>query len=151
MKKLFFLLAVAAFALVSFNSCSNGNSSSSSQIQEQSESQVSAQVEVLYFHGKQRCKTCVAIENETKAVMEGELSAAVEEGKVSFRIIDITSDEGKPIAEKYKITFSSLLIVSNPGAEEKVEDLTSFAFANARNNAEAFRQELQTKVMENLD
>lgn len=151
MKKLFFLLAVAAFALVSFNSCSNGNSSSSSQIQEQSESQEGAQVEVLYFHGKQRCKTCVAIENETKAVMEGELFAAVEEGKVSFRIIDITSDEGKPIAEKYKITFSSLLIVSNPGEGEKVEDLTSFAFANARNNPESFRQELQTKVMENLN
>lgn len=23
-------------------------------------------VEVLYFHGKQRCKTCMAIEKETK-------------------------------------------------------------------------------------
>ena len=27
-------------------------------------------VEVLYFHGKQRCATCVAIERETTAVIE---------------------------------------------------------------------------------
>ena len=31
-------------------------------------------VEIIYFHGKQRCMTCMAIEKETKALVEGELA-----------------------------------------------------------------------------
>ena len=37
-------------------------------------------VEVLYFHGKQRCATCIAIENNTLAVMRESLGAGKEGG-----------------------------------------------------------------------
>ena len=91
----------------------------------------------------QRCITCIAIENETKALVEGELSSLVKEGKVTFRIIDITTPDGKKLAKKYKVTFSSLFVVTPNGAE----DLTRFAFANARSNAEEFCSQLKNKVM----
>ena len=42
-------------------------------------------VEVLYFHGKQRCATCIAIENNTQAVMKENLSEQVKKGKVVFK------------------------------------------------------------------
>ena len=99
--------------------------------------------EIIYFHGKQRCMTCMAIEKETKALVEGELAKQVKAGKVKFRIVDISTEEGKKIAAKYKVTFSSLFVVSSKGAE----DLTRFAFANARTNAEGFRKELKDKVV----
>ncbi|MBQ0073706.1 MAG: thioredoxin, partial [Prevotella sp.] len=91
--------------------------------------------EIIYFHGKQRCMTCMAIEKETKALVEGELAQQVKTGKVKFRIVDFSTEKGKKIAAKYKVTFSSLFVVTPKGAE----DLTRFAFANARSNAEGFR------------
>lgn len=107
-------------------------------------------VEVLYFHGKQRCATCVAIENETKALMSGELASLVEEGRVVMKVIDITTDEGKAIANKYKVSYSSLFVVVKNGDKEKAEDLTRFAFANARNNSEEYREELKNMIMKSL-
>lgn len=107
-------------------------------------------VEVLYFHGKQRCATCVAIENETKALMSGELVSLVEEGRVVMKVIDITTDEGKSIANKYKVSYSSLFVVVKNGDKEKAEDLTRFAFANARNNPEEYREELKNMIMKSL-
>ena len=107
-------------------------------------------VEVLYFHGKQRCATCVAIENETKALMSGELASLVEEGRVVMKVIDITTDEGKAIANKYKVSYSSLFVVVKNGDKEKAEDLTRFAFANARNNPEEYRGELKNMIMKAL-
>ena len=107
-------------------------------------------VEVLYFHGKQRCATCVAIENETKALMSGELASLVEEGRVVMKVIDITTDEGKSIANKYKVSYSSLFVVVKNGDKEKAEDLTRFAFANARNSPEEYREELKNMIMKTL-
>lgn len=107
-------------------------------------------VEVLYFHGKQRCATCVAIENETKALMSGELASLVEEGRVVMKVINITTDEGKSIANKYKVSYSSLFVVVKNGDKEKAEDLTRFAFANARNNPEEYREELKNMIMKSL-
>lgn len=151
MKRIIFLLA-GALALASFIACSNGNSTApaTEESQDLSEPTGNAQVEVMYFHGKKRCATCVAIENETKAAMENELAAEVAEGKVCMRTIDISTDEGKAIAQRYKIAFSSLIIVANPGESEQVDDITSFAFSNARLNAAEFRQELHKRVTANL-
>lgn len=78
--------------------------------------------------------------------MEGELAELVKKGKVKFRIVDFSTDEGKKIASKYKVTFSSLFVVTPKGAE----DLTRFAFANARSNAEGFRKELKDKVVKTI-
>ena len=108
-------------------------------------------VEVLYFHGKQRCATCVAIERETKAVIDGQFADAVADGALEMRIIDITQPENEAIADKYEITWSSLVVVKHKDGKEQAENLTKFAFANARNNPETFRSELTGKIRNLLE
>ena len=108
-------------------------------------------VEVLCFHGKQRCATCVAIERETKAVIDGQFADAVADGALELRIIDITQPENEAIADKYEITWSSLVVVKYTDGEEQAENLTTFAFANARNNPETFRTELADKLQKLLE
>ncbi len=105
------------------------------------------QVEVIYFHGKQRCPTCIAIETETKALMEEDLAKQVEANIVKMRVVDFSTEEGKEIAKKYKVSFSSLILVANPGKNETVENLTNFAFANARSNATEFKKVIRDKVL----
>ena len=108
-------------------------------------------MEVLCFHGKQRCATCVAIERETKAVIDGQFADAVADGALEMRIIDITQPENEAIADKYEITWSSLVVVKYADGSEQAENLTKFAFANARNNPETFRSELTEKLKKLLE
>lgn len=100
--------------------------------------------EVLYFHGKQRCATCMAIEQNTKELIETVFADQIKSGKMVFKIVDITKDE--KLAEKYEITWSSLVLVDYSSGKETAENLTEFAFANARKNPEKFKAELKTKL-----
>ena len=47
-------------------------------------------VEVLYFHGKQRCATCMAIEKNAKEVVEVQFANELKNGTLVFRTIDIS-------------------------------------------------------------
>lgn len=150
MKKLMILLTVALLSATSLTACNGSNTHQEAPTTEMTAPKTSGTVEVIYFHGKQRCKTCIAIEKETQNLVNGELADLVREGKVKMRIVDITTPEGKTVAKKYKVTYSSLWLVTNPGKKEKAEDLTNFAFANARSNAEGFRGELKAKIMKGI-
>lgn len=108
-------------------------------------------VEVLCFHGRQRCATCVAIERETKAVIDERFADAVASGALELRVIDIAQAENEAIADKYEITWSSLVVVGYGNGSEQAENLTEFAFANARSNPDAFRRGLTDKINEFLE
>lgn len=146
-KKLFFTLLVTFFSVSAMCSCNGNEPSSPVSKTETLSKDASCQVEVIYFHGKQRCKTCMAIERQTQALMDGELAKQVKSGRVKFTIADISTAEGKALAQKYKVSFSSLMVVSNPGPDETVVDFTKAAFANALNNPELFRKELKETIL----
>lgn len=141
MRKNVIIIMVAIFSTATISACARNNSPETNL--ETVVTEECSPVEIIYFHGKQRCMTCMAIEKETKALVEGELANLVRDGDVSFRVVDFSTEDGKKIAAKYKVTFSSLFVVSSNGTE----DLTRFAFANARSNAEGFRKELKDKVV----
>ena len=143
MKKITIMLLATLLSTTTISACTGNNTQESKK---ETVAKQEAAVEIIYFHGKQRCKTCIAIEKETKALVEGELAELAKKGKVKFRIVDFSTDEGKKIASKYRVTFSSLFVVTPKGAE----DLTRFAFANARSNAEGFRKELKDKVVKTI-
>lgn len=149
MKKISIFVFGVLLASFSMSACSFSNEEQKNEVPVEVAKEGGV-VEVLYFHGKQRCATCVAIENETKALMSGELASLVEEGRVVMKVIDITTDEGKAIANKYKVSYSSLFVVVKNGDKEKAEDLTRFAFANACNNPEEYREELKNMIMKSL-
>ena len=62
-------------------------------------------VEILYFHGRQRCVTCKAIEEHTKEVVNTDLSEWVKNGQLRFKEVDISTPEGEKLAEKYAFSF----------------------------------------------
>lgn len=93
-------------------------------------------VEVLYFHGKQRCITCNAIERLTKEVVDS--VGSVGSNKIVMRIIDISQNKNQAIADKYEVSWSSLIIVYNG----KVENLTQMGFAYAKNRPTEFKMKL---------
>lgn len=96
-------------------------------------------VEVLYFHGKQRCATCMAIESNTKAAIEENFADQAKNGEVVLKVIDISKQENEKKAEKYEVTWSSLFVVKYKDGQETHENMTEFAFGNARKAPEVFK------------
>ena len=103
-------------------------------------------VEVMYFHGKQRCVTCMAIEKYAKEVVEKDFANEKKNGKVVFKVVDISTPEGAKIAKDYRVTWSSLFVNGWKKGKEKRNDMTQFAFNNARKHTDEFKKGVNGKI-----
>lgn len=142
MKRILFLL----FAVVTFSACSTNTKKEQNVTEKEQASTIENGVEVLCFHGKQRCATCIAIEKNTKAVVDSLLTLEDYQGKLTFRIVDITEKENEALAAKHEVTWSSLILVKKQNNQETAENMTEFAFGNARKSPDVFRAELVRKI-----
>lgn len=107
-------------------------------------------VEVLYFHGPQRCKTCVALQKAAKELVEAKFAKELKSGRVKFREIDLSTKAGEKLGDKYEIAWSSLVVVRKQGKKEKVANLTDDGFRYAVNNKAKIQSILQRKITEFL-
>lgn len=71
----------------------------------------------------------------------------MKQGKVVMRVIDFSKKENEALAEKYQVSFSSLIVVQHKNGKEKADDMTEFAFSNARSNLEKFKSGLQQRII----
>ena len=110
------------------------------------QTKVKDHVEVMYFHGKQRCVTCMAIEKYAKEVVEKDFANEKKNGKVVFKVVDISTPEGAKIAKDYRVTWSSLFVNGWKKGKETRNDMTQFAFKNARNHTDEFKKGVGDKI-----
>lgn len=138
MKKELLMIALC----VGMVACGNGNAKNESKAEKQMKKDV---VEVLYFHGKQRCATCMAIEKNTKELMESTFAEKLKNGKLVFKSVDITQEE--TLADKYEVSWSSLIIVDyDKNGKEEATNMTEFAFGNARTNPDNFKKGVAEQI-----
>lgn len=107
-------------------------------------------VEIIYFHGKQRCATCMAIERLTKEVISKSFAKEVRNGTLVLKVVDISTRTGEALADKYEMSWSSLFVNKWKGGRETRSNLTQFAFGNAKNNPSAFKKGLENKILQML-
>ena len=81
----------------------------------------------------------MAIESNTKAAIEENFADQAKNGEVVLKVIDISKQENEKIAEKYEVTWSSLFVVKYKDGQETHENMTEFAFGNARKAPEVFK------------
>ena len=70
----------------------------------------------------------------------------VKSGKVRFKEVDISTPQGEKIADKYRVSWSSLYVNGWNNGKEKRNDLTRMGFKYARNNTAQFKTELKKKI-----
>lgn len=99
-------------------------------------------VEVLYFHGKQRCITCNTIEKLTNEVLNTNFAKEVKDNKIILHIIDISKKENEKIADKYEVTWSSLILVKGV----RTKNLTELGFTYAKNSPDVFKAGLKSEI-----
>lgn len=137
MKKVMLFLTL----MIGLISCNGGDATTANAAEP-----VKDHVEVIYFHGKQRCATCMAIEKEAKAVVEQQFANDVKNGKVVFRTIDISDPKNESIANKYEVSWSSLYLTTFKNGKETRQNLTEFGFGNARSKPDVFKRGLAEKI-----
>ena len=108
-------------------------------------------VEVRYFHGKQRCITCRSIEKCAKEVLEESFASQQKSKKISMKVIDFSTEQGKLVAADHKVSFSSLFIVKiDKKGKETRTDLTRQGFQYAKRNPGEFKKILKEEITKAL-
>lgn len=93
---------------------------------------------VYYFHNTRRCETCMAIEKETKKVLDESFLEKVENGDIIFKLYNAENAENKNLVKELKVTGTALIVVKG---EDKF-DLTSKGFMYALKQPEKLREAL---------
>lgn len=140
MKKLLMFFAL----MIGLMSCGSGGNAATAKSPEKD------RVEVIYFHGKQRCATCMAIEQNSKEVVNTLFANELKNGTVVFKTVDISTPDGEKIADKYEVTWSSLFVNKWKDGKESRNNLTEFGFGNVRKNPDDFKKDFADKIRQAL-
>lgn len=132
---------IALFALVAMTACNNSGSKKTETAKAETAAVIAdtTTVNVYYFHGKARCKTCIAVGDVSKETIEKAFS-----GNANVRFTEINTSEkaNEALVEKYEVTWNALIIAK--GNQSK--DLTEQAFATAVSNPEKLTEDIKTTV-----
>lgn len=100
-------------------------------------------VYVYYFHGKHRCKTCIAVEKVVKETID---SNYMEKPNVKLMVVLTDEPANKALVEKYEISWNSLIIARGDNSA----NITEEAFANAIKKPEALAELIKQEVNSRL-
>lgn len=137
-KSILFALLILLLTACGGNTQKNNHESSGL---EETETQVidSSAVNVYYFHGKQRCKTCIAVGDVTEKAIK-ELYA--DNPHVKFIEVKTDKEQNASLIEKYEVTWNALIIAKG---DDSIE-ITKEAFANALNSPEKLTGLIKAEV-----
>ena len=93
----------------------------------------------------------MTIEKNTTEAIRNTFYNEIKDGTLIFKTVDISTSEGERLADKYEVTWSSLFVNKWADGKETRNNLTEFAFANARNNPDEFKKELTEKISQALE
>jgi len=96
-------------------------------------------VNVYYFHGKQRCKTCMAVEKVAKETIE---KAYADNKNVRFIEVNTEDKANAKLVEKYEITWNALIVDKG----DNHIDITKEGFANAVNSPDVLTELIKKEV-----
>lgn len=98
---------------------------------------------VYYFHGKQRCKTCIAVEKVTKTTID---SLFASEPKVNFLVVLTDDEANKALVEKYEIGWNSLIIAKGDNFVNITEEAFATAIKEPNTLVELIKKEVSSRL-----
>jgi hypothetical protein len=72
-------------------------------------------VVVYYFHGARRCPTCLGIQKIIQETVAQRFAIETDAGELVFRELDYDLDENKHYAEKFQLSFSTMIVGTMSG------------------------------------
>ena len=145
MKKIVSIIAIMIFAL-SITACNTAESKNTIEEKDNVKETKTEVINVYYFHFAHRCATCLAVEDETKRILNELYPERMKNKEIIFQSVSLDEKEGKILANKMKISGQTLLFKQG----KKKVNLTSVAFMYARTKPEKFKAEIK-KTIDNFN
>ncbi len=79
---------------------------------------VASQVVVYYFHGDQRCRTCVHIEEATEQTLRARFGKELAAKRLAWRTVNFDRDENEHVINDYKLVAQSVVLVEYRDGKE---------------------------------
>lgn len=139
-------LIILSLAVLALTACGNRNNKKAA---ENTGTETTVQVAdasavyVYYFHGKQRCKTCIAVGNVSEKTVK---DMYADNPNVKFIEVQTDDEANAALVEKYEVTWNALIIAKGG---DNIE-ITKQAFASAVNNPENLTDLIKTEVDKRL-
>ena len=138
MKKLLLLIFLAV--TINLIGCTNAQSPNAASGNNK------VKIMVYYFHGTHRCPGCIAGEDVTVKSLNSLYKEKMDLGIIQFQSINLDEEKNKALAEKYQISWSSLLIVKQSNGKEEKVDLTEQSFSFARTDPGKLKTIIQLTI-----
>ncbi len=139
MNKRILILFLAVFLAACGNKTTNQQAENQIQEKQTLTKADASVVNVYYFHGKQRCKTCIAVGDLAKKTIEETYS-----GNKQVKFIEVNTSDKKfeDLVNKYEVSWNALIIAKGDNSV----DITEQAFANALNNPDVLSDLIKKEV-----
>jgi len=138
MKKIVNIIIVLSFAL-NITACNNSNAEKTKNSDKIKTKKV---IKVYYFHSSHRCRTCVAVEEETKKALNELYPKEMKLGEITFQSVNIDEHKGEELANKMQISGQTLIFVQT----NKTVNLTNEGFMYATTNPKKLKAKIKTTV-----
>ena len=112
--------------------------------------QKATKLQIVYFHAKYRCATCISVEENTKKTLDTYFAAQLKDGTIKFQVLDVSDSKNEKIAEKYEASGSSLFLTKLNGTKQTTTDFTNYAFSYSHTQADKFIAGLKAEIEKNL-
>jgi hypothetical protein len=107
-------------------------------------------VEVFYFHPSERCPIDQSIEETTRKLMQTDFAKEIKEGTIKFQVFNTEDKASAKTVANFDINAQALYIVKLDKGKEIKNDLTEFAFSNAKVNPLKFKYRLKDEIVKAL-
>ena len=107
-------------------------------------------VDVVYFHATQRCVTCLCFEEHINTVMERYFQDALQNGKLTYRVLDVQREENKELARKYGAVGSQLFVNVIRDGVENITDVQEIWDWGCRSKPLEFEQKVRETIEKGL-
>lgn len=102
-------------------------------------------INVYYFHGNQRCTTCVRMENFTRYTVMNNFFKEVRDGEIQLHLVNVDLNENQHYINDYQLIFRTVVIsTSKDGIETEWRRLDRIW--ELANNEVAFQQYLTEEI-----
>jgi len=112
--------------------------------------QKATKLQIVYFHAKNRCPTCISIEDNTRKTLNTYFASQMKDGTIKFQVLDVSEEKNEKMVEKYQADGSGLFLTHVDAKKETTTDFTNFAFSYSHNQAEKFIAGLKAEIEKNL-
>jgi len=133
-------ITLALMLIIAIAGCNQNRNTGNTAAQPTNDSTI---VNVFYFHGKQRCKTCIAVQDVARETIE---KVFADNDKVRFIEINTSEKSNETLCEKYEVSWNALIIAKG----EDFIEITDQAFATAVENPQALGNLITEEVNNRL-